>query len=58
MKNPIIVYQYTKWDGEKNVIRGWATEEAIKVFEAVKITDQFKEIDESLLDENGKLKEL
>ena len=58
MKNPVTVYQYTKWDGEKNVTRGWATEEAIKVFEAVKISDQSKVVDESLLDDNGKLKEL
>lgn len=58
MKNLVTVYQYTKWDDEKNLIRGWATEEAIRIFEAVKIEDQYQQVHESLLDENGRLKEL
>ena len=57
MKDLVKVFRYSKWDGQKNVVSNrWATEDAIKRFEAVKFGEDFKEVDESLLDDEGRLR--
>lgn len=56
MEDLVTVYQFKKWDGANIVIGGWATEEAIKIFEAIKIPEQRKQVKRSQLDGNDKLR--
>jgi len=55
MENFVTVFKYMKWDGTKYVILGWATETAIKMFEAFKLADCFQQVELSRLDEYGRL---
>ena len=55
MDDPVTVYKYMKWDGTKYVILGWATEAAIRMCGAFKISEYFQLVERSRLDEFERL---